>query len=211
VIIEKLVVGPLATNCYIVGDDSSRKGVIIDPGADEKRIIKRADELSLDIKLILLTHGHIDHTGALKKLKNAIGVEVAVHADDADLAGYRSSGSIFGLFYPSPPPPDRLLKDNEILDIGGMHFRVLHTPGHTPGGICLLVNGALFSGDTLFKFGIGRSDLPGGNHSRLLESIRSRLLVLDDAVVVYPGHGENTTIANERKSNPFLIGKSFFK
>lgn len=205
-IIEKLVVGPLATNCYIVGDDSTGTGVIIDPGADEKRIIKKVDDLRLDIKLVLLTHGHVDHTGALKNLQKVINADVAVHTDDADLAGYRSSGSIFGLFYPSPPPPDRLLKDNEILDIGHMHFRVIHTPGHTPGGICLLVNSALFSGDTLFKFGIGRSDLPGGDHILLIESIRNRLLILSDEITVYPGHGENTTIAGERDCNPFLVG-----
>jgi glyoxylase-like metal-dependent hydrolase (beta-lactamase superfamily II) len=204
VIIEKVVVGPFATNCYIVGDESTKEGIIIDPGDEAKKILERVDELGLDIKLILLTHGHIDHVGALKEVKEATNAEVAIHIDDANFERYRSSGLILGLFYPHPPAPDRLLKDGDTLDIAGMRFEVLHTPGHTAGGICLLRDGVVFSGDTLFNYGIGRSDLLGGNHSQLLESIRSKLLVLDDDTVVYPGHGDDTTIATERKGNPFL-------
>ena len=203
-IIEKVVVGPFVTNCYIVGDESTKEGFIIDPGDEAKKILERVDELGLDIKLILLTHGHIDHVGALKEIKEAINAEVAIHVDDANFKRYRSSGLVLGLFYPHPPAPDRLLKDGDTLDIAGMRFDVLHTPGHTAGGICLLRDGIVFSGDTLFNCGIGRSDLLGGNHNQLLESIRSRLLVLDDDTVVYPGHGEDTTIAAERKGNPFL-------
>ena len=203
-IIEKVVVGPFATNCYIVGDESTKEGIIIDPGDEAKKILKRVNELGLDIKLILLTHGHIDHAGALKEVKEATNAEVAIHIDDANFERYRSSGLILGLFYPHPPAPDRLLKDGDTLDIAGMRFEVLHTPGHTAGGICLLRDGIVFSGDTLFNYGIGRSDLFGGNHSQLLESIRSKLLVLDDDTVVYPGHGDDTTIAAERKGNPFL-------
>ena len=203
-IIEKVVVGPFATNCYIVGDESTKEGIIIDPGDEAKKILERVNELGLDIKLILLTHGHIDHAGALKEVKEATNAEVAVHIDDANFERYQSSGLVLGLFYPRPHTPDRLLKDGDTLDIAGMRFDVLHTPGHTAGGICLLRDGVIFSGDTLFNCSIGRSDLPGGNHSQLLESIRSRLLVLDDDTVVYPGHGDDTTIAAERKSNPFL-------
>ena len=204
-IIEKVVVGPFATNCYIVGDESTREGIIIDPGDEAKKILKRVNELGLDIKLILLTHGHIDHAGALKEVKEATNAEVAVHTDDANFDRYQSAGLVLGLSYPNPPAPDRLLKDGDILDIAGMHFKVLHTPGHSVGGICLLRDGVVFSGDTLFNCSIGRSDLPGGNHSQLLESIRSKLLVLDEDTTVYPGHGEDTTIAAERKGNPFLV------
>ena len=204
-IIEKVVVGPFATNCYIVGDESTREGIIIDPGDEAKKILKRVHELGLDIKLILLTHGHIDHAGALKEVKEATNAEVAVHTDDANFDRYQSAGLVLGLSYPNPPAPDRLLKDGDILDIAGMHFKVLHTPGHSVGGICLLRDGVVFSGDTLFNCSIGRSDLPGGNHSQLLESIRSKLLVLDEDTTVYPGHGEDTTIAAERKGNPFLV------
>ena len=203
-IIEKVVVGPFATNCYIVGDESTKEGIIIDPGDEAKKILKRVNELGLDIKLILLTHGHIDHAGALKEVKEALNVDVAVHVDDANFERYQSAGLVLGLFYPKPPAPDRLLKDGDTLDIAGMHFDVLHTPGHTAGGICLLRDGVVFSGDTLFNRSIGRSDLPGGNHSQLLESIHNKLLVLDDDTVVHPGHGDETTIAAERNGNPFL-------
>lgn len=203
-IIEKVVVGPFATNCYIVGDESTREGIIIDPGDEAEKILKKVNELGLDIKLILLTHGHIDHAGALKEVKEALNVDVAIHIDDANFDLYQSSGLVLGLFYPKPATPDRLLKDGDTLDVAGMRFDVLHTPGHTAGGICLLRDGVVFSGDTLFNHSIGRSDLPGGNHSHLLESIHSRLLVLDDNTTVYPGHGDETTIAAERNGNPFL-------
>lgn len=203
-IIEKVVVGPFATNCYIVGDESTKEGIIIDPGDEAKKILKKVNELGLNIKLILLTHGHIDHAGALKEVKEALDVEVAIHTDDANFELYQSAGLVLGLFYPKPSTPDRLLKDGDTLDIAGMRFDVLHTPGHTPGGICLLRDGVVFSGDTLFNHSIGRSDLPGGNHNHLLESIHSRLLVLDNNTTVYPGHGDKTTITAERNGNPFL-------
>ena len=203
-IIEKVVVGPFATNCYIVGDESTKEGIIIDPGDEAKKILEKVNELGLDIKLILLTHGHIDHAGALKEVKEALNVDVAIHIDDANFELYQSAGLVLGLFYPKPSAPDRLLKDGDTLDIAGMRFDVLHTPGHTAGGICLLRDGVVFSGDTLFNHSIGRSDLPGGNHSHLMESIHSKLLVLDDNTTVYPGHGDKTTIAAERNGNPFL-------
>ena len=203
-IIEKVVVGPFATYCYIVGDETSREGIVIDPGDEAKRILKRVGELQLDIKLLLLTHGHIDHAGALKDLKDATGAAVAVHADDANFDRYRSAGLIFGLVYPHPPVPDRLLRDGDTVAVNGLLFEVLHTPGHTPGGICLRRDGIIFSGDTLFNGSVGRTDLIGGNHDKLMESIRERLLVLDDDIVVYPGHGDDTTIAAERRGNPFL-------
>ncbi len=207
-IIDRLAVGPFATNCYIVGSEESRQGIIIDPGDDAAAILGRVADLGLDIKMLVLTHGHIDHVGALKAVKEATGAEMAIHADDAKslrgLRGVLQSIIVPGLFYPLPPPPERLLRDGDSLDVGGLHFEVLHTPGHTPGGICLLGEGVVFSGDTLFNYGIGRTDLPGGSYHRLVESIRSRLLTLPDDTVVYPGHGPETTIGAERAGNPFL-------
>ena len=208
-IVEKLVVGPYASNCYIVGSQSNKEGMIIDPGDEAKRILKKVEELKLDIKLIVLTHGHIDHTGALKEVREATGAEVAVHTDDAQSLG--RGGSLIsvlmpGLSYPTPPPPDRLLKDGDSIDIGDLHFLVLHTPGHTSGGICLLGEGVVFSGDTLFNYGIGRSDLPGGSHSQLMDSLQTKLMTLPDDTIVYPGHGPETTIGAERRGNPFLRG-----
>lgn len=207
-IVEKLVVGPYASNCYIVGSQSNKEGMIIDPGDEAKRILKKVEELKLGIKLIVLTHGHIDHTGALKEVGEATGAAVAVHTDDAQSLGRGVSLiSVLmpGLSYPTPPPPDRLLKDGDSIDIGDLHFLVLHTPGHSPGGICLLGEGIVFSGDTLFNYGIGRSDLPGGSHSQLMDSLQTKLMTLPDDTIVYPGHGPGTTIGAERRGNPFLV------
>ncbi len=203
-IVDKLELGPFATNCYIVGSESGGEGMIVDPGDKAKEILKKVEDLQLDIKLIALTHGHIDHIGALKKIKEATGAEVAIHADDAKSLRKQPLTIMLGLFYPIPPPPDRLLKDGDSIEVGDLHFAVLHTPGHTPGGICLLGEGVVFSGDTLFNYSVGRADLPGGNESRLMNSIQTRLMTLPDETIVYPGHGPDTTIGAERKGNPYL-------
>ncbi|MBA7674890.1 Hydroxyacylglutathione hydrolase GloC [subsurface metagenome] len=205
-IVNKLVVGPFASNCYIVGSESNRQGMIIDPGDEAQKILKKVEELKLDIKSIILTHGHIDHIGALKEIKEATKAQVAIHADDAGLLQGQALGAIFGISYPTPPPPDRLLKGGDSIDIGALHFLVVHTPGHTRGGICLLGEGVVFTGDTLFNYGIGRSDLPGGNYNQLMNSLNTKLMVLPDNTIVYPGHGPDTTIEAERRANPFLGG-----
>ena len=203
-IVEKLEVGPLATNCYIVGASSNRKGMIIDPGGDAKQILKKVSDLKLDIKLIVLTHGHIDHVGALGEVKEATGADIAAHTDDVKTLGDDSLSVLFGISQPAPPLPDRLLKDDDNIALGNLNFMVRHTPGHSPGGICLLGEGVVFSGDTLFNYGIGRSDLPGGNYNQLIDSINSKLMVLADDTIVYPGHGPKTTVGAERRGNPFL-------
>lgn len=203
-ILKTLIVGPLATNCYLVGSESGREGMIIDPGAEAEKILKKVSDLKLEVKLIVLTHGHIDHTGALKEIKQATGAPIAVHTDDVKTLGDRFLSILSGISHPALPPPDRLLKDGDGIDIGDLHFTVLHTPGHTPGGICLLGEGVVFSGDTLFNYSIGRADLPGGNPSQLIDSIHNRLMVLADDTLVYPGHGPQTTIGAERRGNPFL-------
>jgi glyoxylase-like metal-dependent hydrolase (beta-lactamase superfamily II) len=208
VIIEKLELEPFASNCYIVADESKKEGIIIDPGAGADEILKRVKDLGLKIKLILLTHNHPDHIGALGEVKKATGAEVAIHTDDAGVLGarHRFGGSGFGFPFQVSSPPDRLLKDGESIDIGDLHFLVLHTPGHTPGGICLLGEGVVFTGDTLFNSGIGRYDMPGGNGHQLMDSIHTKLMILPDDTVVYPGHGPQTTIGTERRFNPFLEG-----
>lgn len=204
-IIQRLVVGPFGANCYIVGSESDREAMIIDPGAEAKRILKMVDDLKLDIKLIVLTHGHVDHIDGVKEIKEATGAPVAIHTDDIKTLNDDPLSKLLGFSRQPMPPPDRLLKDNDKIDIGdGLHFVVLHTPGHSPGGICLLGGGVVFSGDTLFSFGIGRADLPGGNADQLMDSIRTRLMVLDDETIVYPGHGQKTTIGAERRGNAFL-------
>ena len=211
-IIDVLRVGPYGTNCYIVGSEDTKQGIIIDPGDEVPRILSKVARLGLDIKMIVLTHGHIDHVGGLKDIIEATGAEMAIHSEDAGFLKGKS-GKIFsmltaGISYPTPPEPDRLLNDGDTIDVDGLHFEIIHTPGHTRGGICLLGDGVLFSGDTLFNSSVGRSDLPGGNHRQLIEAIRTRLLSLPDDTVVYPGHGSATTIGDERIGNPFLSNQS---
>lgn len=203
-ILKQLTVGRFASNCYIVGSESGKEGMIIDPGASTKQILSDVEELGLNIRLIVLTHGHMDHIGAVKGVKEATGAEVAIHADDVRFLRRLSLSTVYNLSFPSSP--DRLLGDGDSIDIGDLHFTVLHTPGHSPGGICLLGHGVLFSGDTLFNYGIGRTDFPGGSHNQLMNSISTRLMALPDDTVVYPGHGPDTTIGIERRGNPFLSG-----
>ncbi len=201
---ERLVVGPLASNCYIVGSEVTREGMIIDPGDEAEQILEKIKDLQLDIKFIVLTHSHIDHIGAVKEVCKATGAEICIHTDDAQsLKGWRM-GSILGSFYPAPPTPDRLLKNGDNINIGDLHFLVLHTPGHTPGGICLFGHGVVFTGDTLFNSGIGRTDLLGGSQYQLLTSLHTKLMVLPDNTIVYPGHGPESTIDTERNGNPYL-------
>ncbi len=209
-ILKKLVVGPFAANCYIVGSELTKEGVIIDPGDEARQILKKVKDLQLDIKVIVLTHGHIDHIGGVKEVKEATEAEVAIHTDDAkSISGQEGrliSMLVSSLSYPASSSPDRLLNGGDSIDISDLNFLVLHTPGHTPGGICLLGNGVVFTGDTLFKYGVGRTDLPGGSHSQLMNSLHTKLMVLPDETIVYPGHGPETTIGAERSGNPYLRG-----
>ncbi len=203
-IIRKLAVGPLFSNCYIVGSETTGEGMVIDPADEAENILKAVREAGLEIKVILLTHGHPDHVGAVKPVKDATGAEVAVHADDAPWLTQQPLSLVFGPAYPTPDPPDHLLHEGDVISAGELRFKVIHTPGHTPGGICLLGEGVLFSGDTLFNTGIGRYDLPGGDYDRLMETLRTKVMPLPDETLVYPGHGPETTIGAERRGNPFL-------
>ncbi|MBI2860123.1 MAG: MBL fold metallo-hydrolase [Chloroflexi bacterium] len=197
--LKRIVVGAYASNCYIVRAESG-DCIIIDPGAEAEQIIETIREVRLTARAIVLTHGHIDHTGAVSEVKQATGAALALHADDA--------GQLRRLS-PQPPgtplTPDILLKEGDDVQAGDVTFRVLHTPGHTAGGICLLGQGIIFTGDTLFRYGIGRYDLPGGDYDRLMASLH-RLMALPDDTAVYPGHGPETTIGDERRGNPFLRG-----
>ncbi len=203
-ILKRFEVGPFASNCYIVGDETTRQGMVIDPGAEPETVLKGVETARLTIGTVVLTHGHIDHISALAEVKKATGARVAIHADDAPLLGRQPRHLSFGLTH-EVVTPDRLLKDGDSLDVGGLKLQVIHTPGHSRGSICLLSGGVLFSGDTLFNYGIGRYDLAGGDYDQLMESLR-KLLDLPGETVVYPGHGPETTIEDERRGNPFLQG-----
>ena len=205
-IYRTLEIMPFGTNCYLVASEQTRDGMVIDPAGDAPRIISNIRELDLKIGLIVATHTHPDHIGAIGYVAEYTGANFAVHTAEAEIMR-RYDFSQFSAFDPTfkqPPPPDRLLKDSDIIIVGDLKFRVLHTPGHSAGGICLLGHGAVFSGDALFNMGIGRTDGPGGDYNLLISSIRNKLLVLPEQTVVLPGHGPKTTIGRERRSNPFL-------
>ena len=205
-ILKTLALGMFGANCYIVGSESTKEAIIIDPGEEPDVILSTIEEEGLTVPLIVATHAHFDHIGALGEVKEATGADFALHPDDTDLLKARMSrsGSWFGGSAQPPLTPDRLLREGDSIDLGEVHLSVLHTPGHSPGGICLLGHGMVFCGDTLFNLGIGRSDTMGGNFYELMDSIHSKLMTLPDETVVFPGHGPRTTIGNERRWNPFL-------
>jgi glyoxylase-like metal-dependent hydrolase (beta-lactamase superfamily II) len=205
-ILETLTVGDYQANCYLYASETSRKGFIIDPGDEADTILSRVKELSLSIEYIILTHGHPDHTGALKQVREMTKAQIAMHAADAGMLKDKLLHSLLG-FRHSDVTPDQMLVEGETIKAGELALKVLHTPGHTPGGICLLGDGLVFTGDTLFNMSIGRTDLPGGNLELLMSSICDRLLSLPDETSVYPGHGPASTIGDERRSNPFLDGR----
>jgi len=208
VIIKRLVVGSLSANCYIVGSEATREGLLIDPGGNAEDIFKAVSDSGLDIKIIVLTHGHSDHIAALYDIQDRTGAEVAIHSADTQfLHGRESFSTMFGISYKTPAPPDRLLNEGDIIDTGDLHFSVLHTPGHTPGSICLLTDNKVFTGDTLLYRSIGTTLMPGSSRRQLIDSIHTRLMVLPDNTTVYPGHGRQTTIGAERQHNPFLHGR----
>jgi len=210
-ILEIAAVPPFMKNGFVLGCERSREGVVIDPGDEVGDLIAAVARHGLTITYILLTHAHLDHITGVKRAREALGAPVGLHPDDRFL--YDSvvqQGLAFGFRVEPQPPPDFLYSPHQRLEFGTYEIRVHHTPGHCPGGVCLQAGEKgkegrqLFVGDTLFAGSIGRTDLPGGDFDTLLRSIRNVLLAFPDDCVVYPGHGEATTIAEERQSNPFL-------
>lgn len=204
--IKSVVVGPVDVNCYVLKDKATGKGAVIDPGGHVERIMSLINDMKADIAEIIITHGHFDHIGALDELRNAVGCGASIHELDAEmLLKSRKNLSIFMGTDASFRPAERLLKDGDVIRFGGSFLKVIHTPGHTAGGICLYDGDkVLFSGDTLFAGSVGRSDFPGGDHYQLIESVVKALAEVKDETVVYPGHGPETGMGYERKTNPFL-------
>jgi len=204
--ITTLEVGSLGTNCYIVFDETTREAAVIDPGGSVAAITAVIGNEKLTVKYIINTHGHADHVLGNMRVKEATGAQILIHEADAGMLtnGQRNLSAFIGGSV-SCGPADTLLKEGDVIKIApGLELTVIHTPGHTPGGICLLTDNVLFSGDTLFAESIGRTDFPGGSYNQLITNIKEKLLVLDDAVKVLPGHGPETSIGWERKMNPFI-------
>jgi glyoxylase-like metal-dependent hydrolase (beta-lactamase superfamily II) len=200
---ETIVVGALETNCYLVYCETTRECAVIDPGAEHELIFLAIAENELKPVLLINTHGHVDHTGANRDVKEHFGTPIAIHAADGAMLGkiQQLELSLF-LGAKDSPTADRTLKDGDVIRIGDGRLRVLHTPGHSPGSISLLGDGFVLSGDTLFMEGVGRTDLPGGSRPELVRSIREKLMILPDETIVLPGHGPHTTIGHERENNP---------
>lgn len=200
-------VGLLSANSYIVYDQAKGQAGVIDPGGNGEDILNEITSRNLELKYILLTHGHFDHIDAVGWLKDKTGTQVAIHKDDAPCLVDSSKNLSLSLGRESiQPQADLLLDDGDSINIGDIELKVIHTPGHSLGSISLLAGNVVFTGDTLFKGSIGRTDLFGGSMSQILNSIKNRLLVLDDNTLVYPGHGPKTTIGDEKTTNPFLEG-----
>jgi glyoxylase-like metal-dependent hydrolase (beta-lactamase superfamily II) len=201
-ILKTIPVGDMRANCYILAKAPSAEAIIIDPGADYPKIESALNKDNLKPQVIINTHGHIDHIGANHKF----GVPVWIHQLDADLltSPVKNGSLIFLQSAYKSPPASRLLEDGEEITVADITLKVIHTPGHTPGGICLKVDNILFTGDTLFAGSVGRTDLPDGSQRKLINSIKGKLLMFDDSTVIYPGHGPSSTIGNEKRTNPFL-------
>ncbi|MDI6698585.1 MAG: MBL fold metallo-hydrolase [Candidatus Saccharicenans sp.] len=202
---QLVIVGPLETNCYLYFCPETRECAVIDPGAGADQIFPLITHLSLKPVIILNTHGHVDHTGANIEIKDRYGVPIAIHQDDLPLLE-ESIQLEFGLMLGAKPSPrpDRLLVDGDEVRVGQTSLKVIHTPGHSPGSVCFYTPGILFSGDTLFCGGVGRTDLPGGSWKDLIRSLRTRVLTYPEETVVLPGHGPRTTVGEEKENNPFL-------
>jgi len=204
--LKSLVTGELKVNCYLLGCQSSGQALVIDPGGSARRILEILAENGLTLKMVVNTHGHFDHVGGNRALIEETQADLLIHADDlAILRGASEHAPSFGCRAIEPSPePTRLLQDGDRIELGELQFDVIHVPGHSPGGICLLGEGYLFAGDNLFAGSIGRTDLPSGDQGALMQALRDRVLTLPEEIVVCPGHGPETTIGRERRTNPFL-------
>jgi hydroxyacylglutathione hydrolase len=211
-ILKMLTVGPFQENCYIIGDDDSGVSVVVDPGDEAARIALAVEQTDLDVGSIIVTHAHIDHVGAVAALVDEYACPVLMHSEaEPMLKQLPTQAMMMGLKFGEVPAVDRHIGDGEVLEVGELRLRSLYTPGHAPGHLAFYVEdeGLVLSGDALFAGSVGRTDLPGGSMEVLMRSIEERLLTLPDETRIFPGHGPQTEIGNERASNPFLQGGLF--
>ncbi len=203
--IIRIPAGIYAANCYIIYSESTRDGIVVDPGGDVDEILISIRENKLNIKYIILTHGHADHIGGLVDLKKSLSASVMIHEEDRELLvnGNKNLSSMMAMGT-IEIEPDVLLEDGDIIEFGDEKVEIIHTPGHTQGGICIKIGDNIITGDTLFAGSIGRTDLLGGDYETIIKSIKDKLLIYSDDVKIFPGHGVPSTIGRERVSNPFL-------
>ncbi len=205
-IVDTLPVGLIQTNCYLIGCEETKEGAIVDPGGDADLILAQVERRGLVVKYVLNTHGHFDHTDGNAAVVKGTGAPLAIHPADRPLLEAAGGAAWFGLEAAPGPPPDFELADGDVLSVGTLRFQVLHTPGHSPGHVCFYepAHNVVFDGDLLFRQGIGRYDLPGGDLDSLMDSIEHVLFALPDETAVYPGHGPATTIGMEKRLNPWV-------
>ena len=205
-IIKTITVSPFAANCYIVASEKTRRGVVIDPGDEIDRIIAEIEDAGVTVSKIINTHGHIDHTAGVKEMQEKLGIPFFIHEEDMDfLKIIEEQAQMFGMETLGVPEVEGFLNEGDTIEFDDIKLSVLHTPGHSPGGICFLGEKDILVGDTLFEGSIGRTDLPGGDYEQLIEAIDKKLMPLDEKMNVFSGHGPPTTIGVEKSTNPFLV------
>jgi len=206
-ILETIIVGPLEVNCYLIGCEKTKEVYLVDPGDDLDEIQSVIEKNNYIPIAIINTHGHIDHAGGVKAMMEKLNIPFYLHSDEQpviDVLG--DQGDRFGLFFSGIPDKIEYVSNGQLIKIGDESFRVIHTPGHSPGGICLQNNNVLITGDTLFAGSIGRTDLPGGDYDQIMKSLKEHLMVLDPETQIYPGHGPPSIMGKEIQYNPFLNG-----
>ena len=207
IMVRGIVVGVFAENCWVIGSRRTGEGIVIDPGDQPEDILALAKDMGVNVKVIANTHAHIDHILGVRGVQEKTDAKFLLHEQDLEIArgAARGAAQMLGKEVQPPPDPDAFLSDGDVVEVDGLKLQVIHTPGHTQGSIAFYTEGMVFSGDTLFRGSVGRTDLPGGNQQQEIASIVDKLLTLPDDTVVLPGHMEETRIEHERKTNPFVL------